>query len=512
MSFKEKLDSLMEVFGVSNNRLAKALAVDASLVSRWRTGKRMPNPDSPHIKSIASYFAEMAKMDYQKTALWEIMGLPLSNYTAKKILEEFLQQWLKGQLARENVLINNFLDKIGKTEGFPCLPPSLPPEKNLTASHPLRAEILYGLEGKQKGVLAFLEAVLQGKELCPLLLYSDESMEWFRDDRLFMRRFASMFYQVIAKGHQVKIVHTISRDMSEMFAAIDFWLPFYITGAIQPYYCPKYREHYFRRTIFAAPGTAVLTSSTLQGLERNAPNLFSTDLPFVNSLTQEYYEYLNICRPLMHIFTDSYKPTLAENLGKFALQAGDCSRLSNFISPYTMPEEVFIRLLERSNIDPLNQKIVLEQYKLRKTELLNNLCSLKYTEIITLPSPAEIKQGAVMAEIQELAGAPPLAYTTVELIQHLKNIIVLLKEYKNYHLIISPRSFQSQITLTVKDETGVVIIKRDPPLTFFTFDHPNMTNAFFCYVEDYVNKIPNKNREKEEVIRMLEDLLQELNI
>ncbi|QNB45639.1 hypothetical protein BR63_04535 [Thermanaerosceptrum fracticalcis] len=50
MPFSHKLNHLMEIFGVSNNRLAKALSIDASLVSRWRTGNRVPAQDSPYIK------------------------------------------------------------------------------------------------------------------------------------------------------------------------------------------------------------------------------------------------------------------------------------------------------------------------------------------------------------------------------------------------------------------------------------------------------------------------------
>ena len=103
-----------------------------------------------------------------------------------------------------------------------------------------------------------------------------------------------------------------------------------------------------------------------------------------------------------------------------------------------------------------------------------------------------------------------LFYTPLEFSRHLKNIISLLRDNHNYRLFLSPRSIHPQLTLNVKDETGVVIMKKDPPATFFTFDQPNMTNAFFCYVEDYVNKIPLKNRKKEEVIRILEDLLQEI--
>jgi DNA-binding transcriptional regulator YiaG len=64
MPFNDRISLLMAVLRVSNSALARALSVDASLVSRWRTGARMPAKNSAHIKAIAAYFAGQAKMDY----------------------------------------------------------------------------------------------------------------------------------------------------------------------------------------------------------------------------------------------------------------------------------------------------------------------------------------------------------------------------------------------------------------------------------------------------------------
>ena len=57
MSAKDsRLALLMDAFGVSGRKLATALHVDYSLVSKWRTNKRPLSPGSAHTRCIARFF------------------------------------------------------------------------------------------------------------------------------------------------------------------------------------------------------------------------------------------------------------------------------------------------------------------------------------------------------------------------------------------------------------------------------------------------------------------------
>lgn len=125
MPFSHRLNLLMNTFGVSNSRLARVLSLDASLVSRWRTGARAPAKDSTHIAAIASYFAENAKMDYQKAALCEIMGLPADKCVKETHkLAEFSYSWLCDEALPDTKIITRFLDNMGT---FKATKNSLPP-------------------------------------------------------------------------------------------------------------------------------------------------------------------------------------------------------------------------------------------------------------------------------------------------------------------------------------------------------------------------------------------------
>ena len=55
MEFKDKLNFLMKITQVSNKVLSKAIAVDPSLVSLLRSGKRKPPQNNIHIINMANF-------------------------------------------------------------------------------------------------------------------------------------------------------------------------------------------------------------------------------------------------------------------------------------------------------------------------------------------------------------------------------------------------------------------------------------------------------------------------
>lgn len=105
MQFNEKLDLLMKIQNVTNSRLARSLSVDPSLVSRWRTGARKPSQKNDYIKEITTYFTAHAKMDFQKAALYEIMGLDINkSQNSLYPLQDLLYAWLADKkISRKNI-------------------------------------------------------------------------------------------------------------------------------------------------------------------------------------------------------------------------------------------------------------------------------------------------------------------------------------------------------------------------------------------------------------------------
>ncbi|MDR7871024.1 MAG: hypothetical protein RIN55_09210 [Tissierellaceae bacterium] len=58
MEFNEKLDFLMNITKTSNSSLAHYLSLDASYISRLRSGKRQLPSNTNYVDKMASYFAK----------------------------------------------------------------------------------------------------------------------------------------------------------------------------------------------------------------------------------------------------------------------------------------------------------------------------------------------------------------------------------------------------------------------------------------------------------------------
>ncbi|HOJ87356.1 MAG TPA: hypothetical protein PLD34_00010 [Pseudothermotoga sp.] len=500
MDFGKKLGLLMNVLGITNNTLAKMLSVDPSLVSRWRSGSRIPARDSQYIEMIASCLVDRAKMEHQKLAICEITGcVPETLEKAK--LEELVKRWLSDGTMPDTRLIGGFLNKVGlfkmtqqRTEGI----------EGLLQGQNVNFEVFYSNEGKQRGVMKFLSYAFHAKEPGTLLLYSDESVDWFVADKSFALHLGGTMIELAKNGWKINMVHTMSRDISEMLAAIDFWLPLYMTGSVTPYYNPRYREHYFRKTLFVIPTVVAFTCSVFEEF-RHSVNLLVTERQIVELLEQEYRQFLDTCRPLMRIpqIGSQEMFTLLED---FEEQTAPCFVITDGLPLVTMPEEVLEKVLRRNEVE--SEQLIMSHWRKRSSSFERNVKDNSCVHIITLPDPSHIKSQKVPVELPETDRT--LFYSAQEYAEHLRYLLYLIKKYENYHLCISPKSANVNVYTTVKDQVGVIVFKKDSPMRLFAINHPDMTNAFFCYAEDFMNKLPLQSKNREQVVKALVKLVEEL--
>ncbi len=95
MEFRHCLNSYMDLLGLKNKELAQELAVDATLVSKWRTGKKLPSDREMQLEQVAVYFAKISTakdMVGGAIALAQsILGIPLpSGYRRELYIRDAL--------------------------------------------------------------------------------------------------------------------------------------------------------------------------------------------------------------------------------------------------------------------------------------------------------------------------------------------------------------------------------------------------------------------------------------
>lgn len=518
MVFYQKLDLLMKVQNVTNSRLARTLSVDPSLVSRWRTGDRKPNQKNNYIKNISVYFSSQAKMDYQKAALYEIMGLDINESQNNLFsLSELLYTWLTDKKSPDKIFVENFFNSLSKKSQSNSGADFNEADLNKSDSFDFNLEnkekeieILNGIEGKRKGVIKFLKAVAAENSQITLLLYSNEDMEWLSGSKEFLHKWSLLLKKIIQKGHRIKIIHTIKREMSEMLAAIDYWMPFYLTGAIEPYYYPKYQENIFRRTMFIAPGTAALNCSTVNEYSDKAQQFLYWNPDKIKDLTEEFNTFLKRCRPLMRIFTGEDAYNINQLQIEFDEQQGEMISISDLPSFSTMPEDLLKKFLEKNEVDQNIKEAVLSIYNQRHDAFMSNLSDNHYYEIISLPTKEDFTEKESSLKINDFFSELNFNYRIQDFCEHLEYNIQLLEKHDNYHLLITEDFPYHNLRLAVKDEVGAVINRNDEKPIVIAFNQPNITGSFYTYLRYIIREIPEQEKNKAKLINKLNNYLSNL--
>ncbi|MEA4924440.1 MAG: transcriptional regulator [Syntrophomonadaceae bacterium] len=507
MTFAEKLDLLMNITNTSNSLLARKISIDASFISRLRRGVRIPAKNVSYIQAMSEYFAHCCQAEYQKAALWEAIKnsspiQPQPSLTTADLILQWLRQPQEAAIHSIDNLLNGMIHhfQFSKIEAA-ATSAAVDGAYGQAAAE---VEMFYGLEGRQTAALKFLSLVVQNKKPQTLLLYSDEDMNWMINPE-FTAKWAALMVRVLQNGNRIKMIHTINRNLDEMLDGIKRWVPLYMTGNIEPYYYSKTRDGLFRRTLFIAPETAAVTSSSVRSETLGVANLLFTKKEAIRALVAEFHDFLDLCRPLMRIFNSFNQQNYLGTLIEFEEEAGHTIISSDGLTNITMPPEVVASILERLDDPDRRQLLALQHHRIRN--FYDRLPTNPHAEIFSLPRPETILAGQVRVNFWDIPHQIQVFYTPEEYYQHLHNVIRLLKTYDNYHVYLTADKHLEGSMVCVKEDVGVLVGKTSPPSVIFAIRESNMTAAFWDYMNILVRKESHGKKARERTIAELESFV-----
>jgi hypothetical protein len=511
LNFSEKLDFLFDITEIKNNTLARFVHLDPSFISRLRSGERTPSKNENYTKPIALFFSKHIKDRFQKAALCDVLNVPLQEFPDdEQVLANLIHQWFVNKSLQNNATVKNFIDTLTK----PVFKDKFLDENfntstnNYPKSEAIDTFVYYGVEGKRKAALEFLSMVADCEKPQTLLLFSDEDIEWLVADLDFVANWSMLLAKIATKGNSIKIIHTVSRNLDDMLSAINQWLPLYMTGAIEPYYYPKKRDGVFQRTLFIAPGTAAVISSSVGQNINNTANFLFKDKKTLLALVNEFDDFFSLCRPLMKIFTQAKTKELFNTLFEFEEENSRTLIMSDTLSTVTIPSEVYKSISSRTGIDLKRDIFKLLELRIKSFE--DSLQNNEFTEIVEIPDFEKITSHKVKIAFSNLFSDVQLFYTPLEFLLHIENLIRLLKNYENFQVILRPKLDTSGFMLYVKEDVGVLVAKTSLPFVMFAINESNLTAAFWDYaklaIEDYYRPPPKKS----DTIKMLEKIVDNL--
>ncbi|MCR5788719.1 MAG: helix-turn-helix domain-containing protein [Lachnospiraceae bacterium] len=457
--FSERFNAVLALTDFSNIRLSRLISVDASLISRYRSGTRTlrSNPKIAHRLSEA-LFTRIEKLD-KKEELARVMDIP-----ADSLDEAYFSGWLCGidLAASDNIsAAESLLEAFGSysTETGQSLPSFEEAVDNDILND--TTDTYYGYAGLQQAAIRFLgNAVKLG--VGELLLYSDQSMDWMVTDPSFRAKWAALMSECVRHGIRMRIIHNIDRDLEEMSKAITAWLPLYMSGMIEPYYCTRPEGSRFSHTLFLCPGHFCIQAFHSVGNGPRGLYHFYTSTEDIAVCARDYSKLLENSEPLIRIIPED---------GADA-PSGSTTRILNSLSVASMPET-----LAKSFSSP-----ALKKYHQTRSAVFHNLLkNADITECITLADHKKLSAGK--ACLETLQGIEDLRYTPEQYAEHIKNLIRLLDEYPSYHLIVLPEVPFTNLSITIGGDY-VKISRITKPYIAMTFNHPLMCRSFDFYAEN----------------------------
>ncbi len=465
--YGERFDIAMNLGNLSNQRLSALAHVDASVVSRYRTGIRtlQSNPE------MSGFFTGIIWQRIEDAGNLDKLA-DIMHVSPEECNERLFLNWLRqsedtaeGNSPAAERLLEAF-DTYSTENGG-----RLPSLNDLDAESILRdqREVYFGNNGLREAVIRFLIQAVKEKPR-ELILYSSQSMNWMTGDPGFLYRWAALMRTCVKNGTHIRIIHNIDRDLDEMNNAIISWLPLYMSGMIESFYSSLSRGGLFSQTVFLNPGRSCIRAFHAAGAEETGFYHYDTKPEILSCDEKQLNQLFKSAKPLVK--------TLPAN-APFRSSA-DLTIISPTLTASTLPASLR-EIFPGETIK--NMGVWLE-------ETLSDKDKQHVCECVTLISTAALKSGAI--PFDRMPGSESYQYTKEQYTEHIRNLIRLMKEYPGFRIIPLPDVPFVNMKLWISEDC-VRITRAVEPFVSFQFSHPLMCSAFCDYADRLVRRY-RKNR------------------
>lgn len=490
-----RLSYLMTISGINGRELANALHVDYSLVSKWKNNKRPLNRHSVHLKKIAEYFISLDSTNNDKLIFQVLRDYdPNLKVDSLEDLSNVLCNWLIEPV--DNLNLSNYIyDKNTESNKY-------------TSTY----EVFLSNKGRRKAVIQFLDYALSLTEGQTILLISQDDMCWMTEDKAFLKLWESKLTQLLKKDHQIKIVHSVDRQIETLSNIIRQWLPLHMTGKIESYYYPKYSDFPLKTTLYIIKNHLAVVGFDADNTDKNNRyTSFFYDKVTVKQYTLIFEKLLGECRPLIESYLKKEFDKVPIRIFGSGIKKENSYLYADVPMFLTMSEELLIEVLTKNMIktETINQCIFYHQQI--NSNFKNNIITTINRHIYDLDKLEKLacQDNVIYNELSYITGKK-ISVSKELFNRHIELLIARLNDYSNFEIALTSSTEEEQL---VKVNFW---IKQNKLLTAWPVDEINLVafakestiiNAFYHYYDAIWNSIPRVNRNHEFVKAKLLNLI-----
>ena len=476
--FAHRFSAVMKLLGISGMRLSSAVNIDPSLISRFKKGVRMPYDEL--VRTICDYLYDRAIISGKLSDFCTLLKIEeMTAVSDRELTIKNLYNFLAAseEEKKSSHMVDDFIARLSSVTSDRLS--SAPIPEALTAQDILddTEETYCGTEGLRRAVIRLLCSTINSDKPETLLLYSDQCTNWMTDDPEFAKKWEQLMLFLVQRKHKVRIVHNINRNLQEIFRAINKWIPIYMSGQIESRYNKRNPGSSFSHTLFIN-GSSAISSCISRGTEENGVYHYTTG----NSLKYHREQFASILESsgsLVRIFKRGDTEALLSLNDDISSSRGKAQRLLCALPVETLPEDIFAAMAGRHCQNPKATDKLIKQYRAKKRSFEKLLENGGVSEYICL---SHSENGVL--DTSGLFLDTPIHYEAGEYALHLENTMRLLDENKNYDIGLLDEPPFHDIQISVKRESGALLVKDRAPSVAVNFRHTMMTSAFFEYMSD----------------------------
>lgn len=547
------LSELLSILNISGRALARGINVDPSVISRWKTGKRQLPYESNYLELISIFLSNNVVTALQQKKITDIIlkyniQVDIENSlnmneciynilleTQKNSIPENYNNVYTENKTKYDELKSNYTIKTNtkKTSIFKS-------EFNKSNKNNQACHIQQNTHGKY-GTLTNVEIItdkIRIKQACIELLKSALDKSCDIDEPIFLTslteknpffnsqesnlQWNKVLHEVLKKGWNITKLIRLSDNINNNLKIVNEIKMHFSTGRYHPYYLKKYNYFDFARDFIIVPkaGALIYINSPNSNTLDNA--LLIKDKQALEIFKGSFLHIINQSSPLINSYhpikcLDAFdKITESDELNgnRYTFKFG----LNVLTIPLNLYERYLMSEKEVFTVSEISKRISLHK---RRLEAFHKQCeNFKYYDIC---SKKAIENLVKKCEYDLNKVTPS------EICEHLQNVIYLLRKYDNYEIALL-NDIQSNnsidISWTVKDSSTVLLqnlcknknhIKNTSnkneldTAKCISISEPIIVNAFKNHFMDLWEEIPLICKEKNSVIKWLEDQIKSIS-
>lgn len=458
MEFSEKLNVLMGLAGLTNSKVAKAITVDPSLVSRWRSGSRRPAANTTLLVQIASYVAGNLVTGYHRRKLCELIGDSSLEQASRQELIEAIFVWLNG------------------AEPPADAQPQLEGGSTPFSEHEMALNNMFaGPQGRRLVLRQLVELHNPHRVGESLLFYSGAPADWIQEDIAYRDTILQQRPHLFDNITTIKLIVHHNATIAEYISLIQFLMPFLKNGIIHMAQIPHYRKELFNNTILIAGSSVAAASHSFAHSSNFMTNLYSNEA-FVGKLAMDYNRLFATCERITTIEEKISVLDIIDEIDKMLLLPASVVFMGNMVPILLAPPEMLLEMMiaEYGALEAHDYQRQIFEHARQNAEFLETQKIYIYMPLFT---PEEVNGREAV-----LAGMPEKEASALNARQYLcilRQLLLLLETHTNLSVYFISK-LDHMYSLMIQENMQVYALHKSTG-TFYTTKLAGLVQALFSY-------------------------------